>query len=116
MIEPEYLDVTVPSAAKFLRPTRQGHAVFAYVIEGGARFSEQRDQEENGMAEDRSLVLFGDGDGISVTTEERPVRFLLISGKPLREPVAWQGPIVMNTREELRTAFEEYSRGTFIKA
>jgi hypothetical protein len=55
------------------------------------------------------------GDTVLVTTEKKPVRFLLVSGKPLREPVAWYGPIVMNTKEELRTAFEEFEAGTFIK-
>ncbi|KPK01843.1 MAG: pirin, partial [Nitrospira bacterium SG8_35_4] len=62
-----------------------------------------------------TLVLFKDGDHIVVSTEEYSVRFLLISGKPLHEPVAWHGPIVMNTQEELRVAFEEYEKGTFIK-
>ena len=63
----------------------------------------------------RTLVLFDDGDQVVVVTEDEPVRFLLISGKPLREPVAWYGPIVMNTQEELRIAFNEYQKGTFIK-
>jgi quercetin 2,3-dioxygenase len=62
-----------------------------------------------------SIVLYGDGDDLAITTEERPVRFLLVSGKPIGEPVAWYGPIVMNSRNELRIAFEEYERGTFIK-
>ena len=60
-------------------------------------------------------MLFGDGDAVTVGTEEEPVRFLLVSGKPIREPVAWYGPIVMNTQEELRVAFDELDRGTFIK-
>jgi redox-sensitive bicupin YhaK (pirin superfamily) len=63
-----------------------------------------------------NLVLFTDGDEIVVTTEKEMVRFLLITGKPLREPVAWYGPIVMNTQEELHVAFEEYKKGTFVKA
>jgi hypothetical protein len=61
------------------------------------------------------LVLFDDGDQVMVSTEGDPVRFLLISGKPIREPIAWYGPIVMNTNDELRIAFEEYDNGTFIK-
>ena len=61
------------------------------------------------------LVLFSDGDQVMVSTEKDPVRFLLISGKPIGEPIAWYGPIVMNTRDELRIAFDEYSNGTFIK-
>jgi redox-sensitive bicupin YhaK (pirin superfamily) len=62
-----------------------------------------------------TLCLFDDGDHIMVSTEGAAVRFLLISGKPIKEPVAWYGPIVMNTDEELETAFEEYRNGTFIK-
>jgi redox-sensitive bicupin YhaK (pirin superfamily) len=61
------------------------------------------------------MVLYGDGDQVSVATEKSAVRFLLISGRPIDEPVAWYGPIVMNTREELKLAFEEYQNGTFIK-
>ena len=60
-------------------------------------------------------MAFTDGDEILVTTQEKPVRFLLISGQPIKEPVAGYGPIVMNTEEELRTAFEEYQNGTFLK-
>jgi hypothetical protein len=62
-----------------------------------------------------NLVLYDDGDDVVITTRELPVRFLLISGKPIGEPVAWYGPIVMNTQEELQIAFEEYEKGTFIK-
>ena len=65
--------------------------------------------------ENEMLVLFDDGKSVRVSTEDEPVRFLLISGKPIGEPVAWRGPIVMNTQEELRVAFEEYQNGTFIK-
>ncbi len=64
---------------------------------------------------DGMLVLFGDGDEVAVSTEDDEVRFLLISGKPIKEPVAWYGPIVMNTNEELQVAFDEYRKGTFIK-
>jgi redox-sensitive bicupin YhaK (pirin superfamily) len=61
------------------------------------------------------LILYEDGDQVMVTTEDAPVRFLLVSGRPIGEPVAWYGPIVMNTREELQAAFEEYQKGTFFK-
>jgi redox-sensitive bicupin YhaK (pirin superfamily) len=61
------------------------------------------------------LVIFDDGDQLKVATENEKLRFLLVSGKPIREPVAWYGPIVMNTQEELRIAFKEYENGTFIK-
>jgi redox-sensitive bicupin YhaK (pirin superfamily) len=80
-------------------------------VEGLNYFDMQREPfVSNGM-----LVLLDDGDEVLVTTEAEPVRFLLISGKPIGEPVAWYGPIVMNTEEELEIAFEEYRQGTFIK-
>jgi quercetin 2,3-dioxygenase len=125
---PEYLDVTVPPAASFNHRTVRGHTVFAYVFEGRGVFCQQKDpygydeeganyfdMERDRLIGPRHLVLFGDGDAVNVTTEEAPVRFLLVSGEPIREPVAWYGPIVMNTQEELRTAFDELERGTFVK-
>ena len=111
VIDPEYLDVTVPAKAAFTHPTKKGHTVFAYVIEGKGHFDLQKDaQLGNG-----TLCLFDDGDHVAIFAEHEPVRFLLISGKPIGEPVAWYGPIVMNTEEELELAFEEYRNGTFIK-
>jgi redox-sensitive bicupin YhaK (pirin superfamily) len=102
--------------------------VFAYVIGGKGYFCREKnpftydveganyfDLERKSFVANGTLILFGDGDQIVVATEDEPVRFLLVSGKPIGEPVAWYGPIVMNTREELRIAFEEYSNGTFIK-
>jgi hypothetical protein len=62
-----------------------------------------------------NLILYGDGDEVVISTQAKPVRFLLVSGQPIGEPIAWYGPIVMNTQEELRIAFEEYEKGTFIK-
>ncbi|AKU92787.1 pirin family protein [Vulgatibacter incomptus] len=125
---PEYLDVTVPPSTSFTHRTPRGHTVFAYVIEGKGLFCEQGDPfsyEAEGdkyfdVERDRCigndhLVLFGDGDSISVRAESEQVRFLLISGKPIGEPIAWYGPIVMNTQDELRTAYEELEKGTFIK-
>jgi redox-sensitive bicupin YhaK (pirin superfamily) len=108
--DPEYLDVTVPAKSTFQHPVKRGHAVFAYVTGGAGHF----DQSERLLGPE-SLALFGDGDEVNVTTENNPVRFLLISGRPIGEPVAWYGPIVMNTQEELRVAFEEYQNGTFLK-
>lgn len=107
---PEYLDVSLPAGKTFAHRTPRGHTVFAYVIGGQGRFG---DRER--PVGDRHLVWFGDGDLVSVSTAADPVRFLLVSGQPIGEPIAWQGPIVMNTEEELRTAFEELERGTFIK-
>ena len=125
---PEYLDVRVPTGSKFLHVVKPGYTVFAYVIEGRGYFDQERDSyayEIEGanyfdFARDcligpESLVMFGDGDQLMITTTNEAVRFLLVSGKPIREPVAWYGPIVMNTQDELRVAFEEYQNGTFIK-
>jgi quercetin 2,3-dioxygenase len=125
---PEYLDVTVPAGATFVRATPRGHTVFAYVIGGRAVFNHQDDpfsyqaegegyfdEEREPLIGDRHLVHFHDGDSIEVSAGEEPLRFLLVSGKPIGEPIAWRGPIVMNTQAELRTAFDELDRGTFIK-
>jgi redox-sensitive bicupin YhaK (pirin superfamily) len=110
IIEPEYLDITVPAHSEFRHNTKGGHTVFAYVIDGQAQFCLEKD-----FFSDGTMILFEDGDEVRVTTKEHVVRFLLISGKPIGEPVAWYGPIVMNTEDELRIAFEEYEKGTFIK-
>ena len=128
VIDPEYLDITVPSKSSFTHPVKRGHTVLAYVIEGAGYFDPGRDTyayEVEGtnyfdfkrecFMSSETLILFDKGDEVVISTEEKPVRFLLISGKPIGEPVAWYGPIVMNTQEELRIAFEEYQNGTFIK-
>jgi redox-sensitive bicupin YhaK (pirin superfamily) len=124
---PEYLDVSLPAGKSFTHRTPRGHTVFAYVIGGKGLFCQQEDPysyEAAGanyfdMARERligdgHLVFFDDGDQISVSAEADPVRFLLVSGKPIGEPIAWQGPIVMNTQEELRVAFEQLGKGTFL--
>jgi redox-sensitive bicupin YhaK (pirin superfamily) len=111
VIDPEYLDVTVPAGGEFSHDTRRGHTVLAYVIEGAAHF----DKEKSRRVENGSLCLYEDGDRCAIAAAGGPARFLLISGKPIREPVAWYGPIVMNTEDELETAFEEYRNGTFLR-
>ena len=111
VIEPLYLDITVPPHTAYEHATQSGHTVFAYVIEGQGAFSE----DGKAVFGNETVVLFEDGEGVSVITGEARVRFLLVAGKPLGEPVAWRGPIVMNTQEELDTAFTEYARGTFIR-
>jgi redox-sensitive bicupin YhaK (pirin superfamily) len=111
IIDPEYLDVTVPAGSRFVHPTTPGYTVFAFVFLGEAYF----DAEKKSLVTSDHLVLFEDGENVSVSGQDGPVRFLLISGKSIREPVAWYGPIVMNTEEELRIAFEEFQNGTFIK-
>ena len=127
--DPEYLDVSMPPGTTFARPVTSGHTLFAYVIEGKGYFDEGRnsyahemigsnyfDFKRECLMSPENLVLFGrEGDQMVATTETTPVHFLLVSGKPIGEPVAWYGPIVMNTQEELRIAFEEYEKGTFIK-
>ena len=126
--DPEYLDISVPPQAEFVHQTKQGHSVFAYVIEGQGYFCQEKnpftyevegvnyfDIQRDPFVGNGMLVLFDDGDEITVQTNDAPVRFLLISGRPIGEPVAWYGPIVMNTQEELRIAFEEYQEDRFIK-
>ena len=128
VIDPEYLDVTVPALAKFTHPVKRGHTAFGYVIEGKGYFDDEQDAfahevvgknyfdlNRECFCGNETLVLYEDGDHVSISAKDEPLRFLLVSGKPIGEPVAWYGPIVMNTREELRLAFEEYQNGTFIK-
>jgi redox-sensitive bicupin YhaK (pirin superfamily) len=109
--KPEYLDISVPAGRTFVHPTTRGHTVFAYVFEGAGRFGD----EGGAPVGNRHLVSFDHGDTVSAHGNSHGVRFLLVSGKPLGEPIAWRGPIVMNTQAELRHAFEELDRGTFIK-
>ncbi len=111
MIDPEYLDITVPPHSVYEHPVKAGHTVFVYVIGGSGRFS----REKEPFSDNTTLLLFEDGDSVYTETADEPVRFLLVAGKPLREPIAWRGPIVMNTREELQLAFDEYRQGTFLK-
>ncbi len=128
VIDPAYLDITVPEETQFIHDVKPGHTVFAYVIGGEGYFDKGQDSfayEVEGtnyfdfkrecLIREESVVLYEDGDSIQITTKSKSVRFLLISGRPLNEPVAWYGPIVMNTQQELKTAFDEYSRGTFIR-
>jgi quercetin 2,3-dioxygenase len=109
--DPEYLDITLPAGSEYYHPTKPDHTVFAYVIEGQAYF----DPEQKTRVGNRELVQFEAGEQVGASASDAPARFLLISGKPIGEPVAWYGPIVMNTEEELQLAFDEYRNGTFIK-
>jgi redox-sensitive bicupin YhaK (pirin superfamily) len=112
VIEPEYLDVMLEPQATWTHPTALGHTVFAYLFAGEARFGATGEPVSAGHG---MLVLLGDGDLVSVESGAAGARFLLVSGRPLGEPVAWRGPIVMNTREELDTAWRELADGTFVK-
>ena len=111
IIDPEFLDITLEADKSFRHPTKPGHTVFIYVIDGEACFSE----EDNRFRKNKTLILFNDGEEILVMTDNTHVRFILLSGKPLNEPIAWGGPIVMNTQEELNLAFRELDNDTFIK-
>ncbi len=111
LVEPEYLDVHAAPHARFDHPVKQGHRVFAYVLGGRGRF----DEESGEVVDSENLVLFKDGKRVRIDAMDQPLRFLLISGKPLHEPVAWWGPIVMNNRKELEVAVEEFQNGTFVK-
>lgn len=111
LIEPEYLDVYVPAGETLKHPTPQEHTVFAYVYRGSGIFEESSQQELS----DKTLVLFEKGDQVVITAGQNDLSFLLVSGKPLNEPIAWGGPIVMNTQEELQLAFAEFKNGNFLK-
>ena len=126
--EPQYIDVSVPPGKrKSLSVETRRHA-FAYVFGGSGKFSNAStpqnfrtegvgwaDTAASEEVDNRSLVLFDSGDEVTVQAGKMGIRFLLVSGEPLQEPVAWRGPIVMNTQEELRQAFAEFGAGTFLK-
>lgn len=108
---PEYFDVEMPENTELRLTVAADHTAFAYIYEGAAGFDENsKDQLHSGQG-----AVFGHGDQISVQTGTSKARFILIAGKPIKEPVAWNGPIVMNTEEELNTAFRELRNNTFIK-
>ncbi|MDT8382561.1 MAG: pirin family protein [Brevefilum sp.] len=128
VIDPLYLDITIPAKTTFTFPVHADYTAFAYVIDGKASFCEESDpfafqregsnyfdMDQRSLLGDRTLILFEDGDQIRVVTKNDLVRFLFVSGRPLHEPIAWYGPIVMNSEQELRLAFSELQNGTFIK-
>jgi hypothetical protein len=126
--DPRYLDVWVPPGTRKVLPVETTRKAFAYVFEGTGRFRDSSEPrpvptesvgatggEKADEVDNRSLVLFDSGDEVVVQAGEKGLRFLLVSGKPIEEPVAWYGPIVMNTPDELRQAYAELRDGTFIK-
>jgi len=126
--DPVYLDVSVPAGRRKTLPVETTRHAFAYVFGGSGKFCNASgplavptesvgwlDTAPPAQADNRSLVLFDRGDEVEVQAGEDGIRFLLVSGKPLQEPVAWYGPIVMNTQEQLRQAFTELQEGTFLK-
>ncbi len=110
-VKPLYLDIDVEPGAEWSLDTDLGSTVFIYLILGEARFTDQ----SGTVISEKSVVLFNEGEKFWVQAERQGARLLLLSGKPLREPIAWGGPIVMNTREELDQAFKELRSNTFIK-
>jgi redox-sensitive bicupin YhaK (pirin superfamily) len=126
--DPIYVDVTVPPGKRKTLPVETTRQAFAYVFEGSGKFCNASgplavptegtgwaDADPPTEADNRSLILFDRGDEVTVQSGEEGIRFLLVSGRPLREPVAWYGPIVMNTQSELRQAYDELKKGTFLK-
>jgi redox-sensitive bicupin YhaK (pirin superfamily) len=126
--DPIYLDVSVPPGQRKTLPIETTRHAFAYVFAGSGKFCNASDplsvptepvgwadKAPPAAAENRSLVLFDRGDEVMVQAGDDGVRFLLVSGKPLEEPVAWYGPIVMNTQEQLQKAYLELEQGTFLK-
>ncbi len=112
-IAPTYLDVSVPAGGSFGHAVEPGHTVFAYVFEGQGTFGPPEDGGQTVAS--RALVVFGDGDRVEARAGDGPLRFLLVSGKPLHEPIARYGPFVMNTREEIEQALRDLRAGTFVK-
>jgi hypothetical protein len=110
--DPEYLDVFVPARKQWTHPVQEGYTVLAYGVEGPGGFGHDSVLTD---VQSGSLVAFEEGDHIVARAGDEAFRFLLVSGRPIGEPVAWRGPIVMNTEEELALAFQEYREGTFIK-
>ncbi|MGZ4948903.1 MAG: pirin family protein [Halobacteriota archaeon] len=127
--EPEYLDINMQPHSHLVHRVKDDHTAIAYMLEGTACFDDEDVSSSKAMVGDtfqretvgsthgpESVIVWGrKGDMLSIRTKNGGARFILITGRPLREPVAWSGPIVMNTQEELRTAFQEYRNGTFVK-
>ncbi len=111
VINPQYMDITIPKETTFTIDVPEKHTAFNYVMQGSANFGKQ---EKNIGAE--NLVVYKPGEStVTFRTENEGVRFLYISGQPLHEPIAWYGPMVMNTQEEIYTAIDEFNSGTFLK-
>jgi redox-sensitive bicupin YhaK (pirin superfamily) len=129
VIDPELLDVSVPANGVFTHVVKPGHTAVAYVLDGRGYFDERRDAfavemvgsgwldvDRDCLCGPETTALYErSGEQVTVEAVNVPLRFVLITGKPLGEPIAWYGPVVMNTQEELRVAFDEYAKGTFVK-
>jgi redox-sensitive bicupin YhaK (pirin superfamily) len=110
--DPTYLDVFIPPHTSFTLPVERGQTLFVYVFAGAARFQQANRSQQ--LISHPHLVIFGDGDSVSVKTEFHSVRFLLVAGTPLREPIARYGPFVMNTKKEIEETLLELREGTFV--
>lgn len=112
---PNYLDISLEPNTSYKLKTEHSHMAACYIFDGQSSFSKTDKSSSYTMYNNETLLLFEDGDYIEITTVEKPVRFLFISGKPLKEPISWRGPVVMNSDEEITQAFAELDEGTFIK-
>ena len=112
--DPAYLDVSIPAKGSFSHPVEKEHTAFAYVFEGRGFFGTDENAQQSSVSQP-GLVVLGDGDYIRAGAANEPVRFLLISGKPLNEPIARYGPFVMNTQEEIQQALKDLKNGTFVR-
>jgi redox-sensitive bicupin YhaK (pirin superfamily) len=112
--DPTYIDVTIPPGGSFSHSIYREHNAFAYVFEGEGTFGITEEGDGKSISHTK-LIVFGNGDGITIQTQEKPVRFLLVSGIPLNEPIARYGPFVMNTKEEIEQALRDLQNGTFIQ-
>lgn len=115
--DPTYLDVYLPKNTSFELPIKQDHAVFAYLFEGSGIFGGPGANKSDGETEIEAtkMIIFGEGDRLIASTDKNSIRFLLISGKPLNEPVARYGPFVMNTNDEIEQALRDLQNDTFVK-
>ena len=111
--DPTYLDVTIPPHGTFSHTVRRGHACFAYLFEGSGLFI--TDQGGDRTVSHPQLIVFDDGDYVEIRAADAGARFLMVSGKPLGEPIARYGPFVMNTKEEIRQALRDLQNGTFVQ-
>ena len=112
--DPAYLDVSIPAKGSFSHPVEKEHTAFAYVFEGRGFFGSDENAQQSSVSQP-GLVVFDEGDYIQAGAANEPVRFLLISGKPLNEPIARYGPFVMNTQEEIQQALKDLKNGTFVR-
>lgn len=111
VIDPALMDITLPAGTDFTLPVKDGYTVLAYHLSGAAYYGSQKEP----VGPEHVILFEHAGDTVQISTAEQSAHFLFLSGKPLKEPIAWRGPIVMNSQEELRVAFDEYQHGTFVK-